>query len=145
MTNFYRNHSEITNHDAIIDSRDVIARIEELEGELEAAYEEAQAAKPDEVISKEEFLKSEAFDDAELTVLQALQTEAEGYAPDWKYGAQLIRSTYFAEAMEELCQDIGDLPKDLPSYLVIDWEATAENLKVDYTSVDFDGVEYYVR
>lgn len=59
--------------------------------------------------------------------------------------AQLIRESYFTEAMRELVSDIGDLPKDVPGYLVIDWEATAENLKVDYTAVDFDGVTYYVR
>jgi hypothetical protein len=28
---------------------------------------------------------------------------------------------------------------------VIDWEATARNIAVDYTEVDFGGVTYYIR
>jgi hypothetical protein len=42
-------------------------------------------------------------------------------------------------------EDVGDLPRGIPSYIVIDWAATADNLKVDYTEVDFDGVTYLVR
>jgi hypothetical protein len=33
----------------------------------------------------------------------------------------------------------------LPDWIVIDWDATADNLKVDYTEVEFDGVTYLVR
>jgi hypothetical protein len=27
----------------------------------------------------------------------------------------------------------------------IDWEATARNVRTDYTAVDFDGVTYWIR
>lgn len=57
----------------------------------------------------------------------------------------LIHDSYFVEYCEELCKEICDIPQDLPGYLVIDWEATADNLRVDYTSVEFDGVTYCVR
>jgi len=117
---------EISNSDDVIDSRDVIARIEELEGMG---------------IDKNLALK----DLDELNALRALQEEAEGYAPDWQHGATLIRDSYFEDYCEELCKDIGALPQDIPSYIEIDWAATAENLKVDYTSADFDGVTYWVR
>ena len=138
---------EISNRDDTIDSRDVIERIAELEIELEDAFEQFNEGR-EEPMTKEQWLASEAFeeyDDSELTALQALQEEAEGYCPDWKYGAQLIRDSYFVEAMQDLVSDIGDLPKDIPAYLVIDWEATASNLRQDYTSVEFDGVTYWVR
>lgn len=46
---------------------------------------------------------------------------------------------------EELCKDIGDIPRGMPSYIEIDWEKTADNLKVDYTAVDFDGETYWIR
>ena len=36
----------------------------------------------------------------------------------------------------QLLQDCGDLPRDLPSYIVIDWEATARNIMFDYFSYD---------
>jgi hypothetical protein len=81
----------------------------------------------------------------ELAALESLAEEAEGYADDWKYGAALIRESYWVEYVQELLEDIGDLPKDLPHYIEIDWEKTARNIQVDYTSVDFDGVTYWVR
>jgi hypothetical protein len=87
------------------------------------------------------------YEREELRNLLSLQEEAEGYSEDWKYGSTLIRDSYFAEYAEELVRDIGDLPQDLPSYIEnnIDWDGVADDIKVDYTSVDFDGVEYWVR
>jgi antirestriction protein len=63
---------------------------------------------------------------------------------DW-YPVTLIRDSYFVAAMQELCEDIGDVSKDLPSYIEIDWEATARNLRVDYSSVEFHGVTFWYR
>lgn len=61
------------------------------------------------------------------------------------FGSHLYSSPYFVDYCQELCADIGDVPKDMPGYLVIDWEATARNIKFDYTEVDFDGVLYQIR
>ena len=113
----------ISNSDDIIDSRQVIERIEELQG-LDALEDD---------------------DKEELLALEELQSEAEGYSDDWKYGVTLIRDSYFTEYAEELCKDIGDIPKDIPHYIEIDWEKTAANIQQDYTSVEFDGVTYWVR
>jgi hypothetical protein len=122
---------EISNSDDIIDSRDVIARIEELES-IEGIEEKIDNLEDD--------------DDAkELVALRELAGEAEGYAPDWTYGATLIRESYWTEYVQELLEDCGELPRDLPGYIVIDWDATTRNIKVDYTEVDFDGVTYLVR
>ena len=161
----------ISNNDDVIDSRDVIHRIEELEAKedewteakenlagITAQYDAAVDGAPDADFD----VSSDAVDEAqealntieidfdedereELKVLRELAEEAEGYASDWIYGATLIRESYFEEYCQQLVEDIGDLPKDMPGYLVIDWEATAHNLRQDYTSVDFDGVDYLVR
>lgn len=120
---------EITNSDDVIDSRDVIERIEELQD---------QRDNPESDPLSEENAE-------ELDALIALQLEAEDYAPGWQHGATLIRDSYFVEYAEELCKDIGDVPHNIPGYIKIDWGATAENIKDDYTSVDFDGVTYWVR
>lgn len=40
------------------------------------------------------------------------------------------------EFAEELVTSIGDLPDNMPSYIVIDWEATASNLMYDYSEYD---------
>ena len=114
----------ISNNDNMIDSRDVIARIEELSADRAELDED---------------------DAAELQSLLDLASEAEGYAPDWQHGATLIRDSYFVDYCQELCADIGDLPRDLPGYLVIDWEATARNLEMDYTTVSYGGVAYLIR
>lgn len=130
---------EISNSDDVIDSRDVIERIEELQGERDS-YEG-----PDGEPSAGEWAAENSDDADELAALEALQEEAEDYCPDWRYGATLIRESYFTEYCKELLKDIGDLPKDIPNYIVIDWEATADNIRVDYTEVDFDGETYLVR
>ena len=86
----------------------------------------------------------------ELTALEALLSELAGYGGDhqWEgtwYPLDLIHEDSFVEAMRELVSDIGDLPENVPSYLAIDWDATAKNLRVDYSSVEFDGATYWYR
>ena len=115
---------EINNTDDVIDSRDVIARIDELEA-----------------------IENPNMDDAdELVTLKALADEASQYAADWEYGETLIRDSYFRDYAEELADDIGAVSKDAtwPNNF-IDWEAAADALKQDYTSVEFDGVTYWIR
>ena len=118
------NMTSIDKYQDIIDSRDVIERIEELES--------------DENLDDD--------DRAELATLQALAKEASDYAADWQYGEALIRDSYFVEYAQELAEDIGAIN----SYFgwpnnCIDWEQAARELRMDYTSVDFDGVTYWIR
>ncbi len=129
--------NEISNSDDIIDSRDVIERIAELEslGMLSAEGED------------DEFNIRLLDDDEreEYESLKALAAQGEGYAPDWQYGETLIRDSYFTDYARELLVDIGTIPEDLPEWVVIDWEETADTVQQDYTSVEFDGVTYWVR
>ena len=123
-----------SNTDDIIDSRDIIARIEELE--------EAEMASQDE----ETPIPMEEEEAKELKILRALAEEAEGYASDWKYGEVLIRDSYFREYAEQLADDIGAIPPDADWPLTcIDWEQAARELQQDYTSIDFDGETYWIR
>jgi hypothetical protein len=114
---------EITNAEDIIDSRDVIARIEYLESEDEL----------------------DGWDQDELNALKELQLEAEQYSPDWVYGSTLIRDSYFKDYAQELAEDIGSIDREGWPYTCIDWEQAADELKQDYTQVDFDGVSYWIR
>ena len=136
----------ISNTDNTIDSRDVIARIEELEQERADLESELDNAHDDiEVGIAEDTLKE--FDNSEegqeLTVLKALAEQGEDYAPDWEYGAQLIHEDYFEEAMDEMVADCYTLPEDLPSWMIITYDYDA--LKQDYTAIDFNGQTYYIR
>ena len=140
----------ISNTDDVIDSRDVIARIEELEGERGALVSDLEEADETNIIESEHAAKIAitAWDEeneAELKALKALAEEAEGYSEDWRHGAPLVRDSYFEDYARELLEDIGDIPRGLPHYIEIDWEATARNIRMDYTEVDFDGVSYWVR
>lgn len=120
----------IDNADDVIDSRDVIARIEELESRTE---------NPDDPeVEAEEF--------AELMALRKLAEQCEGYAADWQHGETLIRDSYFKRYAMELADDIGAINKDASwPNTCIDWDQAARELQMDYTSVDFDGVTYWIR
>lgn len=128
-----------TNFDDVIDSRDVIEAIEELQGEIEAKTHES-----DDEADVEEVAELQA----ELDALLKLQEQAEGYCADWRHGEQLIRDSYFETYAEELADDCGMVDRKLASqwpYTCIDWERAARELQYDYTSVDFDGVTYWTR
>lgn len=128
----------VSNRDDVIDSRDVIERIEELEELCEGASEHATGWYVDGVDVTEEH--------DELVVLKALAKEASGYADDWEHGETLIRDSYFEEYAQELAEDIGAVNKDASwPNSCIDWEQAARELQMDYTVVDFDGVTYWVR
>jgi hypothetical protein len=129
---------EIDNSADVLDSRDIIARIEELQNERDClieADEEAGIENPG-----AGFMNGE-----ELATLEAVAKEGADYASDWEYGAALIRDSYFTEYAQELLEDCGDLPRDLPAYIAIDWDATARNIQADYTSIEFDGITYWIR
>lgn len=117
--------STITNTCSTIDSRDIIARIEELEILLELEYSS--------------FLPCVE----ELGTLRRLIRECEYYAEDSAGGITLIHRNYFEEYMNAMAEEYYDLPKDLPFWMSIQLDYDA--LKQDYTSVDFDGEEYLIR
>ncbi len=121
--------NQIDNTQDTIDSRDIIARIEELEGIEEPDNEEAQ----------------------ELAILLKVQEQAEPYAADWQYGETLIRESYFTDYIEELIKDCYSMPKEFESgawpwrHMTLDYEAAADEAQCDYTRIDFDGVDYLIR
>ena len=45
------------------------------------------------------------------------------------------------EFAQDLCDQLGEIPKDLPSYIHIDWEMTAKELMYDYC----ESSGYYFR
>lgn len=123
-----RQVDEITNSDDLIDIRNVIERYEALED-----------------IDRDE-------DDAlEFSLLGKLLEECKGNGGDeqWRgdwYPVTLIRDSYFKDYAQELAEDIGAINKDAtwPNNY-IDWDAATEALQGDYTTVEFDGVTYWVR
>ena len=118
----------------IIDVRDIIARIEELEQE-----------QPDDDAARD-WTGSQ-----ELADLTALMSELEGMGGDeqWRgdwYPVTLIRDNYFQTYAQELAEDIGAVKADAQwPHTCIDWEHAARELRYDYSGVDIAGVTYWTR
>ena len=64
---------------------------------------------------------------------------------EFDYGAILIDEDDFEEYIEELLKDCGYISDDFPSWIEIDWEATAKNVKQDYSELTFRGTNYLFR
>jgi hypothetical protein len=123
----------------IIDVRDIIARIEELEDAI-SAYAEKMTDWQDNADNTEELAK-----------LQALLDDLEGLGGDeqWRgnwYPVTLIRDSYFKDYAQELAEDIGAVKSDAQwPHTCIDWDHAARELQYDYTSIEIDDVTYWTR
>lgn len=124
----------ICNYEDMIDSRDVEARIETLKDKMTDTGENNEFEDGLDHVERHELIK-----------LQELQTEGENFG-DWSFGATLIRDSYFETYAQNLAEDIGAVDPDASWPLsYIDWERAAEALQMDYSSVTFDGITYWIR
>jgi hypothetical protein len=82
----------------------------------------------------------------EIQELVDFESELSEYG-DYKYGETIIRDDYWVEYCEELCVELGEIPKTLPSYIAnhIDWEGVAKEMAYDYTYVSYQHTDYYIR
>lgn len=132
--------------DKITDSRDLVNRLQELTDEHDSLFDAMTEAK-----GKEKKAAKFEFDTwcdenrEEWEDLKAINEEGESLTSEWIHGETLIREDYFTQYVQEMLEDCGDIPSDLPHYIVIDWEATADNLKQDYTEIEIFGDTYYIR
>ncbi len=158
----------------ILDTRDLQKRLSELEDyetafkEAEEKYEEANAAlsahietaRPsgkkgkawDEEYEELEEARDEAkkemdsaaidMEEGELKELRDLESEI----PEWRHGETLINDNYFRTYAEQMADDTGAIDSNATWPLNhIDWEAAAEELKSDYSSIEYDGETYWYR
>ena len=82
----------------------------------------------------------------ELEELEALKEEIESNSDEgFEYGIQLIHENYIDDYLDELLDGCGYIPKDLPSWITIDWKATYDNMKEDYNEIELNGNTFYVH
>lgn len=131
----------------VIDSRDIIERIEELESEQADLVERLSNGE----ITEGDMQEFDRHQGAELDALRTLASEAES-SPDWNYGETLIRDAYFVKYTEDLIADCyPEVSKALASSqwpmtcLKLDYKQAARDLKVDYMPVTFNGSTYWIR
>lgn len=143
--------------DKILDSRDIIARHEELTDERESLAADLESAKEDHDANHSEVTKNAVeatadalatFDDTngpELKALAQVIEDCEGYG-DFTHGEALIREDHFEEYARDLAEDLGLMENcDKWPFSCIDWEKAADELRQDYTETEFLGHTYYMR
>jgi hypothetical protein len=121
---------EISPEQDIIDSRDVERRIKYLTADLK---------------QPESYTGEHKEEREELKKLKDLK-EAIGNDEEWEFGITLINDNYFEEYAQEFAEDIGAIEKNgqWPTNF-IDWERAADELRIDYMEVDFDGATFWYR
>lgn len=162
---------EVNNSEDILDSRDVIARRDELKEEREALTPACLSSMwclcaahalgaptedkcntdenyrcPDDMEGRANVNTLSEWDEENSKELAALEAFISEGSSSWEDGETLVRESYFEDYARDLAEDIGAIPKDATWPLTcIDWEQAARELQYDYTGADFDGVTYYYR
>ena len=147
-----------------LDTRDLDKRKDELEA-LRDAVVDAQSEldqhrdlKPSEE-DEEEFTDWEEEEDSLMETLQNAKDEfgdveeeleeleaLESEISDWRHGETLIAVDDFEDYARELAEDIGAIDRNAKwPNMCIDWEQAANELAMDYTTVSYQGDDYYVR
>ena len=123
----------------VIDSREVQARIDDLESDIAAYEEDAEAGEEVDADDLNELKE-------ELDILEAFADEAADCTSEWDDGATFINADYFETYAREFAADIGAIePKRSWPLNCIDWADAAEELRQDYSTVEFDGQDFYVQ
>lgn len=124
--------SEIDFTESVIDTRDIVERFEELESTYETFENEAEVknwADLDEWVKLRE-------------IIEEIDANAGDNCDD---GVTLINESYFVDYVREMLEDCGEIPRDIPHYVAIDWKQTADNVRVDYTFININGTEFWYR
>ena len=139
-----------------IDTRNLAERREALKQEILDSflenfphYEEMTESFED-IRFEEEEIESwkEGFEDElkEIEEIDTLEDEINSYAGDnFDDGVYLIDADDFEDFVEQDLEDLGYIPKDFPTWIEIDWKATANNVQQDYSEVEFRGTNYLFR
>lgn len=135
----------IYNNQNVIDSRDVVERIEELQTLCENFMTENGLEEYPGFKNCDEESKWFDWDLDEGEELYYLQDFVEQYGnlSAWKDGLTLVRDSYFGEYAEDLAYELYDIKSDQWPFTCIDWGEAANELKNDYTCLDFHGEDYW--
>ena len=149
-----------------LDSRDIQKEIDNIEGlkngyesDLESLNDELNDLqnelydidnKLEEIAEKENEIQECEFEcnrySEELAELEALKEEIESNSDEgFEYGIQLLHENDIDDYLNDMLVDCGYIPKDLPSWIEIDWQATYDNMKQDYSKIELNGNTFYVR
>jgi len=148
--------ASVSSNDNFIDSRDVEMEADQYQSDIDDKQEEINDT-TEELDEAREIDDDEAIADLdgklanlqdELTDLKEesesileLHEECENYAR----GGSLINESYFTEYCEEFAYDCGEISRDSSMSQYVDWDRYAEDSKMDYTTITFEGTDFYVQ
>lgn len=149
---------EISNANDIIDGRDLLKRIGELEAET-SIESNADAIKSFHGYTDDEWEacnqekafqawnKAEGAIAVELEELETLRSFRDEIGEQLcRDGVSLINEEYFQTYAEEFANDIGAINSQQPwPCNCIDWIKAADELLQDYIGADYDGTTFYFR
>lgn len=110
----------------ILDTRDLIEELDEL---IERRDDEDQ---------------TDPLDEDDVKRMAEIERVIEEIGDEASYGVVLIPEDDFVEYAQELAEEIGAVDESArwPARH-IDWKAAADELRHDYSSVTFDGTDYF--
>lgn len=136
----------------IIDTRDLIGTRDELKEQILDSFLDDFPHYADMTESFEDIrFEEEELDSwkldwvedlSEITRIDELENEI---GSEFEDGVQLIEEADFEDYCADLLEDLGYISRDFPSWIEIDWGATASNIRLDYSEVEFDGITYLYR
>ena len=108
----------------------------ERKAELESALTDAES----EVESAKVY-----FGDEEIEELEELET-LENEISEFRHGETMVPESDFEDYARQLAEDIGAISDDARwPCTCIDWERAADELRMDYSEVEYQGTTYLVR
>lgn len=135
-----------------LDTRNLAERREALKQEILDSflenfphYEEMTESFEDIRFEEEEIESWKQDFEDELKEIEEIDDVENELGSEFEYGVTLIDVDDFEEFIEQDLEDCGYIPKDFPSWIEIDWKATANNVKVDYTEVTYQNNSYLGR
>lgn len=141
-----------------IDTRELAEKREELKQEILDSFLETfehyaeQTEEFDDILFDEEEIESwkedwqEELD--EIEEIDRVEDEVEDYGGDgFEFGTTLISDYDFQEYCEEFLKDCGYISDNLPPLIEnnIDWSGIADDMRQDYSEVDYQGITYLFR
>lgn len=134
-----------------LDTRDLAETMENLKDEVFCAfieefpqYEEITESYEDIKQNEEEIQSFLDLWKNEIEEIEEIQ-EIENNCSEFSFGEALINGNYFEEYVKDLLTDCGYISRDFPHWIEIDWEATSENIKQDYSEIEYKNETYYFR
>lgn len=141
-----------------LDTRDLVEKREELKHQVLDSFLETfehyadQVEEYDDILFDEEEVqewKDNWLDEiAEINDIERLEDEVNDYSgDDFEFGVTLIEEKDFEEYCEDFMYDCGYISRDLPAIIGnnIDWSGIADDMRIDYTEVEYEGTTYLFR